>query len=52
MRPKTLVSTVGAVFATATLGSLASLPAGSAWYARLKTPSFQLSTRMWQLNRD
>jgi tryptophan-rich sensory protein len=52
MRPKTLVSTVGAVFATATLGSLASPSAGSAWYARLKKPSLKLSTRIWQLNRD
>jgi translocator protein len=41
MRPKTLVSTVGAVFATAALGGLASRPAASAWYARLKKPSFQ-----------
>jgi len=41
MRPKTLVSTVGAVFATAALGGLASRPAESAWYARLKKPSFQ-----------
>jgi tryptophan-rich sensory protein len=41
MRAKTLVSTVGAVFAAATLGGLASRPAESAWYARLKKPSFQ-----------
>jgi len=41
MRAKTLVTTVGAVFATATLGGLASRPAESAWYAQLKKPSFQ-----------
>ena len=41
MRVKTLVTTIGAVFATATLGGLASRPAESAWYARLKKPSFQ-----------
>jgi translocator protein len=41
MRLKTLVSTVGAVFATATLGGLASRPAESVWYARLKKPAFQ-----------
>jgi translocator protein len=41
MRPKTLVSTVGAVLTTATLGGLASRPAESAWYAQLKKPSFQ-----------
>ena len=41
MRAKTLVTTVGAVFATAALGGLASRPAESAWYARLKKPSFQ-----------
>jgi tryptophan-rich sensory protein len=41
MHAKTLVSTVGAVLATATLGGLASRPAESAWYARLRKPSFQ-----------
>jgi benzodiazapine receptor len=41
MRAKTLVTTVGAVLATAALGGLASRPAESAWYARLKKPSFQ-----------
>jgi translocator protein len=41
MRAKTLVTTVGAVFATATLGGVASRPAESVWYARLKKPSFQ-----------
>jgi translocator protein len=41
MRPKTLVSTVGAVFVTALAGGLASRPAESAWYASLKKPSFQ-----------
>ena len=41
MRPKTLVSTVGAVFLTAGIGGLASRPAESTWYARLKKPGFQ-----------
>jgi tryptophan-rich sensory protein len=41
MRAKTLVTTVGAVCASATLGGLASRPAESAWFARLKKPSFQ-----------
>jgi translocator protein len=41
MRSKTLVSTVGAVSAAAALGGLASRPAESAWYARLKKPLFQ-----------
>jgi translocator protein len=41
VQAKTLAITVGAVFATATLGGLASRPAESSWYARLKKPSFQ-----------
>ena len=41
MHPKTLVSTVGAVVVTAGIGGLASRPAESAWYARLKKPGFQ-----------
>jgi translocator protein len=41
MRPKTLVTTVGAVFATAALGGLASRPAESSWYSGLKKPNFQ-----------
>ena len=41
MRVKTLVKTVGAVSAAAALGGLASRPAESGWYARLKKPSFQ-----------
>ena len=41
MRAKTVVSTVGAVFVTALVGGLASRPAESTWYARLKKPSFQ-----------
>lgn len=41
MHAKTLVATIGGVFATATLGGLASRPAESAWYERLKKPSFQ-----------
>ena len=41
MRVKTLVSTVSATLVTALVGGLASQPAESAWYARLKKPSFQ-----------
>jgi len=41
MPPSTLVKTVGAVLATATVGGLASRPAKSTWYARLRKPSFQ-----------
>ena len=41
MQVKTLVSTVSATFVTALVGGLASRPAESAWYARLKKPSFQ-----------
>ena len=41
MRPQTLAKTVGAVFVTAMAGGLASRPAESTWYARLKKPSFQ-----------
>jgi translocator protein len=41
MRAKTLVTTAGAVSLTAVIGGLASRPAESAWYARLKKPSFQ-----------
>ncbi|MGA5466435.1 TspO/MBR family protein [Mycobacterium sp. NPDC050041] len=41
MRAATLAKTAGAVFATAAVGGLASRPAGSAWYAKLKKPSFQ-----------
>jgi tryptophan-rich sensory protein len=41
MRPKTLVSTAGAVFLTAAVGGLASRPAESSWYARLNKPRFQ-----------
>jgi translocator protein len=41
MRPSTLAKTVGAVFATAAVGGLASRPAGSSWYSRLRKPSFQ-----------
>src|SRR4051812_15478763 len=41
MRPKTLVSTGGAVFLTSVIGGLASRPAESTWYARLRKPSFQ-----------
>jgi translocator protein len=41
MRPLTLAKTAGAVFVTAALGGLASRPAESTWYARLKKPSFQ-----------
>jgi len=41
MRASTLAKTAGAVFTTAALGGLASRPAQSVWYARLKKPSFQ-----------
>jgi translocator protein len=41
MRAKTLVTTAGAVSLAAVVGGLASRPAESAWYARLKKPSFQ-----------
>jgi translocator protein len=41
MRAKILVTTVGAAFASATLGGLASRPAESARCARLKKPPFQ-----------
>jgi tryptophan-rich sensory protein len=41
MRAATLAKTAGAVFATAAVGGLASRPAESAWYAKLKKPSFQ-----------
>jgi benzodiazapine receptor len=41
MRPSTLVKTAGAVFATAAVGGLASRPAESSWYARLRKPAFQ-----------
>lgn len=41
MRPQTLAKTAGAVFLTAAVGGLASRPAESTWYERLKKPSFQ-----------
>ena len=41
LRPKTLAKTSAAVFATATLGGLASRPAQSQWYERLRKPGFQ-----------
>ena len=41
MSPSTLVKTVGAVLVTAAAGALASRPAESSWYARLRKPSFQ-----------
>lgn len=41
MRARTLVTTAGAVAATAVIGGLASKPAQSQWYADLKKPSFQ-----------
>jgi translocator protein len=36
-----LVKTAGGVFLTAAVGGLASRPARSAWYERLKKPRFQ-----------
>jgi benzodiazapine receptor len=41
VRAKTLVTTIGAVSLAAVAGGLASRPAESVWYARLKKPSFQ-----------
>lgn len=41
MSASTLVKTTGAVFVTAAVGGLASRPARSAWYERLKKPRFQ-----------
>ena len=41
MQPKTLVPSALAVTATAVLGGLASRPAQSAWYARLRKPPYQ-----------
>src|SRR5258705_11128338 len=41
MHPKTLVTTIGAVFATAALGGLASRPAEPIWHSGLTKPSFQ-----------
>lgn len=41
MRPMTLAKTGTAVLATAVVGGLASRPAQSAWFAKLRKPSFQ-----------
>jgi tryptophan-rich sensory protein len=41
MRPSTLAKSAAAVFATAAVGGLASRPAESEWYAKLRKPSFQ-----------
>ena len=41
MQPKTLVPTALAVTATAVLGGLASRPAQSAWYTKLRKPPYQ-----------
>jgi translocator protein len=41
MRPLTLAKTAAAVFATASVGGLASRPAQSDWYAKLRKPRFQ-----------
>jgi translocator protein len=41
MRPTTLVKTTGAVLLAAALGGLASRPAESDWYEKLRKPSFQ-----------
>lgn len=41
MPSKTLAKTAGAALATAVVGGLASRPAQSPWYTRLKKPSFQ-----------
>ena len=41
MQIRTLIPTAAAVTATATLGGLASRPAQSAWYEKLKKPPYQ-----------
>jgi translocator protein len=41
MRPRTLAKSAAAVFVTAGLGGLASRPAESDWYAKLRKPWFQ-----------
>lgn len=41
MRPATLAKSAAAVFATAAIGGLASRPAQSDWYEKLRKPSFQ-----------
>lgn len=41
MRSSTLAKTAGAAFVTAGLGGLASRPAQSVWFERLKKPGFQ-----------
>ena len=41
MHPGTLAKAAAAVFATAAVGGLASRPAQSDWYAKLRKPSFQ-----------
>jgi benzodiazapine receptor len=41
MRPTTLAKTTGAVLLAAALGGLASRPAESDWYEKLRKPSFQ-----------
>jgi len=41
MRPATLTKTTGAVLLTAALGGLASRPAQSDWYEKLRKPGFQ-----------
>ncbi|OBK73589.1 TspO/MBR family protein [Mycobacterium sp. 1274761.0] len=41
MRPGTLAKNAAAVFVTGAVGGLASRPASSVWYAKLRKPSFQ-----------
>jgi tryptophan-rich sensory protein len=41
LRPLTLAKTSAAVVATGVVGGLASRPAQSAWFAKLRKPSFQ-----------
>lgn len=41
VHPGTLAKSAAAVFVTAAVGGLASRPAQSAWYAKLRKPSFQ-----------
>jgi benzodiazapine receptor len=49
MHPKTLVTTAGAVFATAALGGLASRPAESSWYSGLNQPPRQAFPIVWAI---
>jgi tryptophan-rich sensory protein len=49
MRPATLAKTGAAVLATAVVGSLASRPAQSVWFATLRKPSFQPPAKVFPI---